>query len=63
MDKPTHETAPSAPQGARNEAPSTPVDVERVVADTIAGVQSVNEIATQAIGSVADWVIAATAPG
>ena len=54
MDKPTHATTPSTPQGVRTEAPSTPLDVERMVADTIAGVQSVNEIATQAIGSVTD---------
>ncbi|MEY2716140.1 MAG: hypothetical protein RIT24_2483 [Planctomycetota bacterium] len=54
MDKPTNETAPSTPLGARTEAPSTPVDVERVVAEALAGVQSVNDIATQAISSGAD---------
>lgn len=48
MEKPTNEPAPS-----------NAAEVERVVAETLAGVQSVNSIATQAIGGGADMDFAA----
>jgi hypothetical protein len=54
MDNPANETDPTPPLGEGTEGASTPVDVERVVAEALAGVQSVNEIATQAIGGGAD---------
>lgn len=51
--------SPATPPSVRTELPPTPVDVERVVAEALADVQSVSDIAAQAIGGGADMDFAA----